>query len=590
VQNSITTASWNARRRRVDATRDAARSRSRALQSGLFSHTIDVKLDRFWFRLAQVSKQDDQLALTFEDRDVAYLRQYTQPKKASRSSVTRAEFALSLVREVKRGGGITFVCPELHVTQPIAKTQQGRTDASRARNRDKGLPRGSALTVKGAVADSAQKRLAERVLDVADSLSASSKATLALMEACIVESLVRNLSGGDADSRGVLQVRDSTARSMGIDNRDVQQCANAFLTRGFTGRGGAIALTRAYPTLSAGGIAQAVQGSAYPDRYDGAQDEARAFISAYGGGDGETGTLDVTQTRKLPYQFRRGDTDGTREDSWVCLNRLAEEVKWRCFMSAGACYFVSETQLLKAKPRLVLSEDNPAVLGIDFDVDSGKPVSEVTISARANRWVAAPGAVVELRDVGVANGRWLVATLQRGIFDANATITLRRPTKALPEPAPETETTSSTVLASTSSRSVGAAGSQVERAYQAARVIDSKRYPYVWGGGHASAGSPSGGGYDCSGAVSAVLAAAGMGMRVGGSPMTSVPLMTWGEAGRGNFVTVYASVQHAFMVFHTASGDQHFGTGDWGKGWGGAGFNPRMHPTSGFAERHWPGT
>jgi hypothetical protein len=35
---------------------------------------------------------------------------------------------------------------------------------------------------------------------------------------------------------------------------------------------------------------------------------------------------------------------------------------------------------------------------------------------------------------------------------------------------------------------------------------------------------------------------------------------------------------------------EHFGTGHWGKSWGGAGFNPTLHPTSGFVARHWPGT
>jgi hypothetical protein len=65
---------------------------------------------------------------------------------------------------------------------------------------------------------------------------------------------------------------------------------------------------------------------------------------------------------------------------------------------------------------------------------------------------------------------------------------------------------------------------------------------------------------------------------------------TWGVAGEGQAITVWANDIHVFMVFHTAEGDKHFGTGDWGKGWGGAGFNPRLHPTAGFTPRHWPGT
>ena len=53
----------------------------------------------------------------------------------------------------------------------------------------------------------------------------------------------------------------------------------------------------------------------------------------------------------------------------------------------------------------------------------------------------------------------------------------------------------------------------------------------------------------------------------------------WGKPGKGEFITVYANDVHVWMVFHAGVGkraDEHFGTGDWGKGWGGAGFNPRM--------------
>jgi hypothetical protein len=557
------------------------------LQSGAFGYAIDIRLDRLFWRLVKVSKQDDDLTLTFEDREVALLRQGRTPKKASRAKVTRAEFALSLVREV-RSPAIPFVCPELHVRQAveIATDAQGRTSASRATQKQKGLNRAAALTVKGVKADTSQLQLSERILDVADSLNAGNKPTLALMCACIVESLIRNLSGGDRDSRGVLQVRDSTARSMGINNRDVAACANAFLRRGFTGRGGAIQIARENPGWTAGQIAQAVQGSAFPGRYNKVSSEAQAFVNAYSGAGANAPT---TQTKTLPYQFRRGNTDGTWETSWACLQRLAEEVNWRCFMSAGSLYFISDLALMKAKPRLILTEASPGVLGIDFDIDAGKKAQECTVTARAARWAAAPGAVVELDKCGPANGRWLVKTISRGLFDANATITLIRPSQPLKEPAPDTTTVTSSAAAASSS--IG--GSQGARAYQAAQAMTSKRYPYVWGGGHGAAGSPTGSpaGFDCSGSTVAVLAAAGMGYRLGGPVDVSGTIAaTWGVAGKGQQVTVYANAQHVFMVFHTDQGDRHFGTGDWGKGWDGAGFNPRLHPTSGFQARHWPGT
>jgi peptidoglycan hydrolase CwlO-like protein len=65
--------------------------------------------------------------------------------------------------------------------------------------------------------------------------------------------------------------------------------------------------------------------------------------------------------------------------------------------------------------------------------------------------------------------------------------------------------------------------------------------PYIWGGGHGSFVSP---GYDCSGSVSYVLAAAGM----LGSPETSGALESYGDPGPGQWVTIYANAGHVWMT------------------------------------------
>ena len=311
------------------------------------------------------------------------------------------------------------------------------------------------------------------------------------------------------------------------------------------------------------------------------------------------GSGDVREgRRRLPYQWRRGTIDGHPEDSWACLQRLAQEVNWRCFVSAGKLYFVSDDDLLKSPPKMTLSDESPGVVGIDFDIDNGKVRSEVTLTARASRWQAAPGEVVKLEGLGPANGLWLVHSARRGLYDPNATITLRRATKPLREPeaplaaAKPTRTRRTTAGVGDEITAADVGGSAIETAYIAAQAIDAKKFPYVWGGGHGAAGIPSGSpsGFDCSGSTCAVLAAAGFGFHPGGPVQTSGGLMGWGVAGRGRYLTVYANAVHVFMVFHTKAGDQHFGTGRWGKSWGGAGFNPQMHPTSGFVARHWPGT
>src|SRR5215471_18140812 len=116
------------------------------LNSGAFDYAIDARLDRLYWRLCKIAKQDTDLTLTFEDRIVSRLRQHSSPKKANRGPITRAEFALSLVREVRKT--IPFVCPELHTSQavaPIENSSQARTTTSRATQKQKGLNRQAKL-------------------------------------------------------------------------------------------------------------------------------------------------------------------------------------------------------------------------------------------------------------------------------------------------------------------------------------------------------------------------------------------------------------------------------------------------------------
>jgi hypothetical protein len=566
------------------------------LRSGALSQQIDLNLAGEWWRLVQVSKQGDTLTLTFEDRAVAYLRKITTPRKAKRSKMTRAEFALSIVREVKAGGGIPFVCPDLTVKQPIASSRDKLSSSDRQSSLSQGLSPGAALTVKGAPANANQRALGQRALDVAASLNAGERATMALMQAVIVESQVQNLNYGDRDSLGILQVRSSTAKGMKINNRDVEQCCNAFLTRGFWGKGGAIAIAAKNPSMTTGQVAQATQGSGVPTAYDKVRAEAAKWVAAFGGAGADVGS--TTATKVVPYQFQRGGTSGEVEDSWTCLQRLASEVGWRCYMAGGACHFVSEPALMKAGPRATLSEKTVGVDNVDFDVDNGKANNEASVTARIMLLGFPPGSVVELEDCGPADGRWLVRSVERGVFDASATVTLKRVTKPLPEPAADTTSVGGGGGSSSFAAKDGTETPAIDRAYAAASAIAAKRYPYVWGGGHAKCGTPDRGtgrdpgiGYDCSGSTCAVLGAAGLGYELGGRVDTSGTIASrWGAAGEGRYLTVWANDVHVWMEFHTASGAEHWGTGDFGKGWDGFGHNPTMHPKAGFSPRHWPGS
>jgi hypothetical protein len=79
----------------------------------------------------------------------------------------------------------------------------------------------------------------------------------------------------------------------------------------------------------------------------------------------------------------------------------------------------------------------------------------------------------------------------------------------------------------------------VKQAIWAANRIQDK--PYKYGGGHAKVEDN---GYDCSGTVSYALIHAGL-LK---SPLPSGPFMSWGERGRGQWITVYAHGGHAYAM------------------------------------------
>jgi hypothetical protein len=65
--------------------------------------------------------------------------------------------------------------------------------------------------------------------------------------------------------------------------------------------------------------------------------------------------------------------------------------------------------------------------------------------------------------------------------------------------------------------------------------------PYKYGGGH---GQWNDTGYDCSGSVSYALHGAGL----LDSALTSGDFMSWGQPGRGRWITIYAAPGHVYMV------------------------------------------
>jgi hypothetical protein len=104
--------------------------------------------------------------------------------------------------------------------------------------------------------------------------------------------------------------------------------------------------------------------------------------------------------------------------------------------------------------------------------------------------------------------------------------------------------------------------------------------PYQYGGGHSEKRTA---GYDCSGATSYVLRAAGA---LDGPAHTSREFRHFGRAGKGEWVTIYAIKGHVFLSI----AGLRFDTG-WHGNNGGCGprWSTRSRPAEGAVLRHPPG-
>lgn len=124
------------------------------------------------------------------------------------------------------------------------------------------------------------------------------------------------------------------------------------------------------------------------------------------------------------------------------------------------------------------------------------------------------------------------------------------------------------------------APSQIQAAIAAANAIHT--LPYRWGGGHRTFFDS---GYDCSGAVSYVLHAAGL----ISSPMTSGSLASsWGVPGKGRWITVYGNASHAYMVIAGKRFDTSSGGDRWNQG-SGPRWRKKKRKPLGFTGKYYPG-
>ena len=135
------------------------------------------------------------------------------------------------------------------------------------------------------------------------------------------------------------------------------------------------------------------------------------------------------------------------------------------------------------------------------------------------------------------------------------------------EPAPEKGYIDSNGMAVAPS----SAPDEVKAIIDAGNEIATK--PYKYGGGHARWNDT---GYDCSGSVSYVLHAAGLLSR----PRDSTGFMSYGEPGRGTWITLRSNPGHGYMIvaglrFDTSARSRT-----------GSRWSEQMRSASGFRARH----
>src|SRR5215831_11992253 len=362
------------------------------LNSGRLSSRNDIEIDGLFFRLASVSKSGQELTLTFEDREVALLRTYAKPIKqalaTSRAKVTRAEFVLRMIKEVKETN-IRYVIPELHKQQPIDGAGKQPPTQFNSNNKGFGIPKGSMVTVKGnSHMTETQRQIANDILNAG--IPHPRKLLVMAIMCGIQESNLTNLGQPSPGAYNFLSATDPNRNPVGVfqqikhwgwpATRDVTTDAHAFYDK-------LAGVVNAHPNMDYGEAIDSVQGAGTPGAYSNWRTAAERIVTAWGlppnGDVAAANSQWSANATTTDYEFYRGLPPTSRlrkqkyggkwgaENSWDCIRRLAQEVQWRAFMVSGVFYFIAEDDLFMSKPIALIDETSKGIDSIDGDYDEG---------------------------------------------------------------------------------------------------------------------------------------------------------------------------------------------------------------------------
>lgn len=411
------------------------------LNTGALDNYVDInptKNPQRWYRLGGFNVSDDEITLTFQVRNAVFLSQHHRPHKANRKKVTRAQFILSLVREVKKTR-IKYFSPQLRVRQKVYKY---RTAKERRGLREKGFSDSDKITIKGSPASEPQRRVVEKVITAGNDLHAPFLVIVAAVMAIIIESEANETAHapGNPLHWGAFQQDPRWwAATMAHGKADAYKDAVGTSKQGFYDV--AIPAWKKNPHQDLGVFIQNVQGAteAYNPGYAGSVNrwraEAQHAVNAFSGL-GVSDPDSTTQTYKKKYEFMVGQPDGPKKENYLeAIYRLAEEVQWRAFWVNDVLHFQSETDLYKAKARARLRRYENGVESVSFEWDGQKRINRMSLGVRMEKWIAPIGTVVVFDEGGPAQGRWLVTNIRRSVFDELGQIELSKPMRELKEPA-----------------------------------------------------------------------------------------------------------------------------------------------------------
>lgn len=459
-----------ARRRQTTSARVR---QSRTLGTGVLDDDVWLTFAGLTYALVQVRTGQASSTLVFEDQVVATLRGYAGPKAASRSTVTRSEFMISLAAEAHVPCSVQTDerIPTLSANAAITSLVQTNTDTNPASTPADVVPAAGTLSAA---------QIAQTATDAGCPAGQVPLFTaLALAESGGNPNATNHNTNGSTDY-GLWQI-NSVHSTVLAGGSWMDPHANALMASQVSAQ-----WTDPTPwsTYNSGaykaylGLAQAAAPSASGAATGLPASTASSYVDS------------GTRGRVLSQgQWERGTTDSPEETSWECITRLAQELAWRAFSDGSRLWVGSDAWLGQRLGQPVqVVERTAGVEWVEGEWDPGKTDGNDLSFTTRGGWLGTLGQHATVSKLGRLSGQWLCHSWSQGSADASAVlVTLAR----------ERPDVLATVPSSSGALQIGGvtAGGETATDVQTTvltAAISKIGAPYVWG----AAGPDS---FDCSG-------------------------------------------------------------------------------------------